>query len=120
VRAIKAIGLDIGGVDFLLEDIAESYRAIGGGICEVNAAPGFRMHVAPSEGTPRDVAAPGHRHACSRRERRRACRSRRSPARTARRPPRACWRTSPRWRLHARAHDDDGVYIDGQRTCRAT
>jgi cyanophycin synthetase len=58
VRAIKAIGLDIGGVDFLSKDIAESYRSIGGGICEVNAAPGFRMHVAPSEGTPRDVAAP--------------------------------------------------------------
>ncbi len=36
----------------------ESYRKIGGGICEVNAAPGFRMHVAPSEGTPRDVAGP--------------------------------------------------------------
>ncbi|RZV98281.1 MAG: cyanophycin synthetase, partial [Rhodobacteraceae bacterium] len=30
----------------------------GGGICEVNACPGFRMHVAPSEGTPRDVAGP--------------------------------------------------------------
>jgi cyanophycin synthetase len=58
VRAIRAIGLDIGGVDFLSKDIAESYRAIGGGICEVNAAPGFRMHVAPSEGTARDVAAP--------------------------------------------------------------
>ncbi|MBK6728183.1 MAG: cyanophycin synthetase [Xanthomonadales bacterium] len=58
VRAIRAIGLDVGGVDFLSTNIAESYRAIGGGICEVNAAPGFRMHVAPSEGTPRDVAAP--------------------------------------------------------------
>src|SRR6185295_8939260 len=58
VRAIRAIGLDIGGVDFLSKDIAESYRAIGGGICEVNAAPGFRMHVAPSEGTARDVAGP--------------------------------------------------------------
>jgi len=45
-----------GGVDFLSKNITESYRAIGGGICEVNAAPGFRMHVAPSEGTPRDVA----------------------------------------------------------------
>src|ERR1700743_1733187 len=53
------IGLDVGGVDFLCKDITESYRAVGGGICEVNAAPGFRMHVAPSEGTPRDVAAPG-------------------------------------------------------------
>jgi cyanophycin synthetase len=57
-RAVRAIGLDVGGVDFLSTDITESYRKIGGGICEVNAAPGFRMHVAPSEGTPRDVAAP--------------------------------------------------------------
>ncbi len=58
IRAIKAIGLDIGGVDFLTKDITESYRDAGGGICEVNAGPGFRMHVAPSEGTPRDVAGP--------------------------------------------------------------
>ena len=58
VRAITAIGLDVGGVDFLISDITESYRTVGGGICEVNAAPGFRMHVAPSEGTPRDVAGP--------------------------------------------------------------
>jgi cyanophycin synthetase len=58
VRAITAIGLDVGGVDFLIPDITESYRTVGGGICEVNAAPGFRMHVAPSEGTPRDVAGP--------------------------------------------------------------
>jgi cyanophycin synthetase len=57
-RAIAAIGLDIGGVDFLTHDISESYRDAGGGICEVNAGPGFRMHVAPSEGTPRDVAGP--------------------------------------------------------------
>ena len=57
-RAVRAIGLDVGGVDFLSKNIAESYRKIGGGICEVNAAPGFRMHVAPSEGTPRDVAGP--------------------------------------------------------------
>jgi len=58
IRAIKAIDLDIGGVDFLTRDITESYRDAGGGICEVNAGPGFRMHVAPSEGTPRDVAGP--------------------------------------------------------------
>lgn len=58
VRAIRAIGLDVGGVDFLCTNIAESYKRIGGGICECNAAPGFRMHVAPSEGTPRDVAGP--------------------------------------------------------------
>ncbi|MBL0177676.1 MAG: cyanophycin synthetase [Gemmatimonadetes bacterium] len=58
VRAIKAVGLDVGGVDFLSADISESYKSHGGGICEVNAAPGFRMHSAPSEGTPRDVAGP--------------------------------------------------------------
>jgi cyanophycin synthetase len=57
-RTIKAIDLDIGGVDFLTRDITESYREAGGGICEVNAGPGFRMHVAPSEGKPRDVAGP--------------------------------------------------------------
>jgi cyanophycin synthetase len=58
VRAVTAIGLDVGGVDFLCPDITESYRSVGGGICEINAAPGFRMHVAPSEGTPRDAAGP--------------------------------------------------------------
>ncbi len=57
-RTIKAIGLDVGGVDFLTHDISKSWQESGGGICEVNAGPGFRMHVAPSEGTPRDVAGP--------------------------------------------------------------
>jgi cyanophycin synthetase len=56
VRAIQAVGLDVGGVDFLTADITKSYKEVGGAIVEVNAAPGFRMHVAPSEGKPRDVA----------------------------------------------------------------
>jgi len=55
-RAIRSVGLDVGGVDFLTQDIAQSYKEIGGAIVEVNAAPGFRMHVAPSEGEPRDVS----------------------------------------------------------------
>ena len=58
IRAAQAIGLDVAGIDFLTTDIRESYRTTGGAICEVNAAPGFRMHVSPSEGTPRDVAGP--------------------------------------------------------------
>ncbi len=58
IRAANAIGLDVCGVDFITPDISQSYREVGGGICEVNAAPGFRMHVAPTEGKPRDVAGP--------------------------------------------------------------
>lgn len=56
IRAVKAIGLDVGGVDFLSPNISVSYKDNGAAICEINAAPGFRMHVAPSEGKPRDAA----------------------------------------------------------------
>jgi cyanophycin synthetase len=58
VQAARAIGLDVAGIDFITPDISRSHREVGGGICEVNAAPGFRMHVAPTEGKPRDVAGP--------------------------------------------------------------
>lgn len=57
-RAALAVGLDVCGVDFITDDITRSYRETSGGICEVNAAPGFRMHTSPSEGSPRDVAGP--------------------------------------------------------------
>ena len=57
-RAAKIVGLDIAGIDFIAPDIKRSVRETGGGIIEVNAAPGFRMHLEPSEGPPRDVARP--------------------------------------------------------------
>ncbi|PYE55372.1 cyanophycin synthetase [Deinococcus yavapaiensis KR-236] len=57
-RAALAVGLDVAGIDFLAPDITRSVRETGGGIVEVNAAPGFRMHLQPSEGTPRNVAKP--------------------------------------------------------------
>jgi cyanophycin synthetase len=57
-RGVRAIGLDVGGVDFIAPDISRSYKEAGGAIVEINAAPGFRMHTAPTEGTPRDVAGP--------------------------------------------------------------
>jgi cyanophycin synthetase len=58
VRAVKVIGLDVAGVDFITTDIASSYRDVGGAMCELNASPGLRMHLAPSEGAARDVAGP--------------------------------------------------------------
>lgn len=57
-RAALVVGLDVCGVDFVCPDIARSVRETGGGIIEVNAAPGLRMHIEPSEGAPRDVAKP--------------------------------------------------------------
>lgn len=57
-QAAAVIGLDVAGIDFLAPDITKSVRETGGGIVEVNAAPGFRMHLEPSEGQPRDVAKP--------------------------------------------------------------
>jgi cyanophycin synthetase len=57
-RGVRALGLDVGGVDFISPDISRSYKEVGGAIVEINAAPGFRMHTAPTEGIPRDVAGP--------------------------------------------------------------
>ena len=57
-RAALALGLDVAGVDLLAPDIRRSVRDTGGGVVEVNAAPGLRMHLSPSEGEARDVARP--------------------------------------------------------------
>ena len=55
-RIAKIIGLDVAGVDVIAPNVSEPLRQNGGGIIEVNAAPGFRMHLAPSEGIGRNVA----------------------------------------------------------------
>lgn len=57
-RVAKIIGLDIAGIDVVTPDITVPLREVDGVIVEVNAAPGFRMHVCPSVGLPRNVAAP--------------------------------------------------------------
>ncbi|MGI8545949.1 MAG: cyanophycin synthetase, partial [Gemmatimonadaceae bacterium] len=56
--AANAVGLDIAGIDVITPDIAVPFRDNGAVIIEVNAAPGIRMHTHPSQGTPRNVAAP--------------------------------------------------------------
>lgn len=57
-RISRIIGLDICGIDVMAENLTQPLKENGGAILEVNAAPGFRMHLAPSEGLPRNVAAP--------------------------------------------------------------
>ncbi|NCR23471.1 MAG: cyanophycin synthetase [Microcystis aeruginosa L111-01] len=57
-RVAKLIGLDIAGIDVVTDDIRKPLKEVDGVIVEVNAAPGFRMHVAPSRGLPRNIAAP--------------------------------------------------------------
>ncbi|WP_349409201.1 cyanophycin synthetase [Pseudalkalibacillus sp. SCS-8] len=53
--AAKAIGLDIAGIDMIIDDITAEYKPERAAVLEVNAAPGIRMHHYPSSGTPRDV-----------------------------------------------------------------
>lgn len=57
-RIAKIIGLDICGIDIMAHDLKTPISENGGAVLEVNAAPGFRMHIEPSEGLPRNVAEP--------------------------------------------------------------
>jgi len=57
-RIAKIIDLDICGIDIMTSDIGKPLPDTGGAVIEVNAGPGFRMHLAPAEGLPRNVA--GH------------------------------------------------------------
>lgn len=57
-RIARIIGLDICGVDVMAPDLTRPLTENGGAVIEVNAGPGFRMHLAPSEGLARNVAEP--------------------------------------------------------------
>ncbi len=57
-RIARIIGLDICGIDIMAENLTEPVKQTGGAILEVNAAPGFRMHIDPAEGLPRNIAEP--------------------------------------------------------------
>ncbi len=57
-RIARIIGLDICGIDIMTPDISVPLNENGGAVLEVNAGPGFRMHIAPAEGLPRNVAEP--------------------------------------------------------------
>jgi cyanophycin synthetase len=57
-RISRVIGLDICGIDIMASNLRKPLESIGGVVLEVNAAPGFRMHLAPANGLPRNVAAP--------------------------------------------------------------
>ena len=57
-EAARMIGLDVAGIDFICPDITQPVRETGGAICEVNAAPGFRMHTHPTVGEPQFIAKP--------------------------------------------------------------
>jgi len=55
VRAARAVGLDICGVDLVVPDISAPFEQGRGGVIELNASPGLRMHHHPSEGRARDA-----------------------------------------------------------------
>ncbi|MFT6371144.1 MAG: cyanophycin synthetase [Maribacter sp.] len=57
-RISKIIDLDICGIDIMASAISKPLSETGGAVLEVNAGPGFRMHLAPTTGLPRNVAAP--------------------------------------------------------------
>lgn len=57
VKAAKVIGLEVAGIDLVMDDISQLLTPQNGAIIEVNAAPGLRMHLYPTEGQGRNVAA---------------------------------------------------------------
>jgi cyanophycin synthetase len=56
--AAQILALDVAGIDIVCQDISRPLSEQAGAIVEVNAAPGLRMHLAPTHGQPRDVGKP--------------------------------------------------------------
>ena len=54
-RIGRLVGLDVIGIDLLAETLTKPLEQQSAGVVEVNAGPGFRMHMAPTHGTPRPV-----------------------------------------------------------------
>ena len=55
IAAAQTVGLDICGIDVVCDSVLKPLEEQGGGIVEVNAAPGLRMHLSPSYGKGRGV-----------------------------------------------------------------
>lgn len=58
VLAAQILALDVAGLDVLCRDISRPLAEQGGALVEVNAAPGLRMHLHPTQGQPRDAGGP--------------------------------------------------------------
>lgn len=56
-RISQIIGLNVIGIDIIADTLEKPLKEDFGGILEVNAAPGFRMHLNPTKGTPRNIAS---------------------------------------------------------------
>ncbi|WP_206424111.1 cyanophycin synthetase [Vaginisenegalia massiliensis] len=57
-RMARIIGLNVMGIDLLAESLDQPLSQQRAGVVEVNASPGFRMHLQPSQGQARDIAQP--------------------------------------------------------------
>ena len=55
-RITRIVGLDVCGLDIISPDIGVPFNLNGGSVVEVNSSPGFRLHMEPAEGKPRNVA----------------------------------------------------------------
>jgi len=55
IEAAQVVGLDIAGLDIVVEDIGRPLEEQNGAVVEVNAGPGLQVHIQPTKGHPRPV-----------------------------------------------------------------